>query len=143
MNSVGLSSCASSEILGLEAVAVVTAATPTAVVDVSLTDPPCAPAALFELRSCLRRAFCGFASFEVTGPFSSLSLGTWSAAVEGCVIFPPVAKVVVEAADVLFEFAAAEAASDDDEEDDIDEDSEWLKTEFWGCGGGFEAALRG
>ena len=144
LNSVGLSNCASSEILCFEAAAVVTAGTPTAVVDVSFTVPPCAPAALFELRSCLRRAFCGFAaSFEVAGTFSSLSFCAWSAAataVEGCVIVPPVAKVVVGAADVLLELADDD---DGDEDDDIDDGRDWLKAETGGCGGGVKAAFFG
>ena len=87
----------------------VTAAAPTAVVDISFADPPCAPAALFELRSCLRRAFCGFAfSFEIAVPFSSRSFCTWLAAtaIEGCVVASPVAMVVRGAADVLLESAA-------------------------------------
>ena len=60
MNSVGLSNCASSEILGFEIDVVATAAAPTEVVGVSFK-VPCTPAELFELKSCLRRAFCGFA----------------------------------------------------------------------------------
>ena len=145
MNSVGLSNCASSEILGFEIEVVATAAAPTEVAGVSFKGP-CTPVELLELRSCLRRAFCGFApwptSFDVAGPFSALSFSALSAsenAVEGCVIAPPEAKVVMGEADMLLECTTA----DGDEDEDIDEGNDWLITETGDFRGGDRAALFG
>ena len=55
-------------------------------------------------------------------------------------IVPPVAKVVVGAADVLLAFTADD---DGDEDEDIDEGRDWLKAETGGCGGGVKAAFFG
>ena len=126
MNSVGLSNCASSEILGVEGAFVVTkeaVATLTAVVEGSDMDPPCpCTPPLFELRSCFRRAFCGFVSLEIDdGPFSSTSLTAWSAEpfaadddtdADEVATFSMSAKVEVGVEEDMLELPAAAAGCD-------------------------------